>query len=59
MDSTRAIYNLECYIKTLKKKWWIYTRIEKGSIEWFDDRIKSALEQIELYKVGRGRLQQI
>lgn len=56
MESNTAIKHLEAYIQTIIRKWRIYWRIEKEYTILSDDRIQSALEQIELYKVGKGRL---
>lgn len=57
MQSHIAIKHLEQYIKATAKKWGIYSRIEKWYTVDFDDRIQSAMEQIELYRIGRWRLQ--
>lgn len=55
MNSQLAIKNLEAYKKqvTVQNKW--ARNIGLSSV--FDEMIRIADEQIELYKVGKGRLQ--
>lgn len=55
MNSQLAIKNLEAYKKqvTDQNKW--ARNIGLSSV--FDEMIRIADEQIELYKVGKGRLQ--
>jgi len=57
MNSQQAIMALEAYIKSISKKTQLYTKMNYHMNTRFDERIQSALEQIELYKVGKGRLQ--
>lgn len=56
MNSQYAINALEAYIKSLSTKTYVYTRMNKEMNTWHDERMQSALEQIEMYKVGKGRL---
>lgn len=57
MQSHIAIQHLEQYIKTLSKKTTINTKIMPEMNILMDERIQSAMEQIKLYKAGKGRLQ--
>jgi hypothetical protein len=57
MNSQYAIKALEEYIKSLSGKSKIYSKMNKEMNTWQDERIQSALEQIEMYKVGKWRLQ--
>ena len=56
MESNIAIKHLEQYIKTLSTKTKLYSYMCKWMNIAMDERIQSAIAQIELYKVGKGRL---
>lgn len=57
MQSHIAIQHLEQYIKELLKKTTINTKMMPEMNILMDERIQSAMAQIELYKKGKGRLQ--
>ena len=57
MESPQAIKNLQEYIQKINKQSISLHDMNKDMNIWNDERIKSALAQIEMYKVGRGRLQ--
>lgn len=55
MNSQLAIKNLEAYKKQVTVQNKLARNIGLSSV--FDEMIRIADEQIELYKVGKGRLQ--
>lgn len=56
MQSHHAIKALEAYIQSMEKKKQSSTNGYEWNYIWANERILLAEEQIELYKIGKGRL---